>query len=141
MKARVEHRVRPSRRAMEILRDVERDRETGRGYVFVGQWEGSPLSNMALLMMLRRMRRDEITAHGFRSTFSDWASEVSSFSGELRETALAHTIQNKAERAYRRGDALEKRRAMMEAWANWCVPRHERDGGSEGVGGSDAISR
>ena len=75
---------------------------------------------MAMLMMLRRMKREDVTAHGFRSSFSDWASEVSSFSGELRETALAHTIQNETERAYRRGDALEKRREMMEAWANWC---------------------
>ena len=100
---------------------MERDREDGDDYVFAGQREGSPLSNMALLMMLRRMKRGDITAHGFRSTFSDWASEVSSFSGELRETALAHTIQNKAERAYRRGDALEKRREMMEAWARACV--------------------
>jgi integrase len=72
---------------------------------------------MSLLMMLRRMKRRDITAHGFRPTFRDWASEVSSFSGELRETALAHTIQNKAERAYRRGDALEKRRRMVEDWA------------------------
>jgi integrase len=118
MKARVEHRVPLSRRATEILRNLEGDREGG-DYVFAGQRAGSPLSNMALLMMLRRMKRDEITAHGFRSTFSDWASEVSSFSGELRETALAHTIQNKAERAYRRGDALERRRKMMEAWASY----------------------
>ena len=101
---------------------LERDRENGGDYVFAGQREGSPLSNMALLMMLRRMKRDEITAHGFRSTFSDWASEVSSFSGELHETALAHTIQNKSERAYRRGDALEKRREMMEAWSCFCEP-------------------
>jgi integrase len=123
MKARVEHRVPLSRRAMEILRDLERDREGGSDYVFAGQREGSPLSNMSLLMMLRRIKRGDITtAHGFRSTFSDWASEVSSFSGELRETALAHTIQNKAEHAYRRGDALEKRREMMEAWAKYCEP-------------------
>ena len=127
MKARVEHRVPLSRRVTEILRDLEREREDGSDHVFAGQREGSPLSNMALLMMLRRMRRDEITAHGFRSTFSDWASEVSSFSGELRETALAHTIKNKAERAYRRGDALEKRREMMEAWANYCEPTRTAD--------------
>jgi integrase len=126
MKARVEHRVPLSRRATEILRDLERDREGG-DYVFVGQRAGSPLSNMALLMMLRRMRRDDITAHGFRSTFSDWASEVSSFSGELRESALAHTIQNKAERAYRRGDALVRRRKMMEAWATYCEPTRAAD--------------
>jgi integrase len=79
---------------------------------------------MAMLKLLGRMgRRGAITAHGFRSTFSDWASEVSPFSSELRETALAHTIGIEAEAAYRRGDALEKRRAMMEAWAQWCEPR------------------
>ena len=83
------------------------------------------------MMMLHRMRRDDITAHGFRSTFSDWASEdwaseVSSFSGELRETALAHAIQNKAERPYRRGDAPEKRRVMMEEWSNYCEPTDRR---------------
>ena len=90
MKARIEHRVPLSRRATEILRELERDRESGDDYVFAGQRERSPLSNMALLMMLRRMKRGDITAHGFRSTLSDGASEVSSFSGELRETALAH---------------------------------------------------
>jgi integrase len=79
---------------------------------------------MAMLMLLERMgRRGSITSHGFRSTFSDWASEVSPFSSELRETALAHTIGNKAEAAYRRGDALEERRAMMESWAQWCEPK------------------
>ena len=125
MKARVEHRVPLSRRALEILRELKGDdaENCADDYVFAGQREATPLSNMALLMMLRRMKREDITAHGFRSTFSDWASEVSPYSGELREAALAHTIQNKAERAYRRGDALEKRRQMMEAWANWCVPR------------------
>ena len=123
MKARTEHRVPLSSRAMQILRDSVRDRGDGDNYVFLGQRKGRPLSNMALLMMLRRMKRGDLTAHGFRSTFSDWASEVSSFSGELRETALAHTISNKAERAYRRGDALAKRREMMDAWASWCFPR------------------
>ena len=139
MKARVEHRVPLSRRALAVLRGLECERESDNGYVFAGQRDGRPLSNMALAMMLRRMKRGDITAHGFRSTFSDWASEVSSFSGELRETALAHTIKNKAERAYRRGDALEKRREMMEAWAKWCVPRPELDDDSEGVGRSDAV--
>jgi integrase len=119
MKARVEHRVPLSRRALEILCALKNDQDGDHDYVFVGQRAGNALSNMALLMTLRRMKRD-ITAHGFRSTFSDWASEVSSFSGELRETALAHTIQNKAERAYRRGDALEKRRQLMETWASYC---------------------
>ena len=135
MKARVEHRVPLSGRALEILREVKGDdaeRNDG-DHVFVGQRERTPLSNMALLMMLRRMKRDDITAHGFRSSFSDWASEVSSFSGELRETALAHTIQNKAERAYRRGDALEKRREMMEAWARYFAEKVvDRDGSANG---------
>jgi integrase len=69
------------------------------------------------------MRRDDLTAHGFRSSFSDWASEISPFSSELRETALAHAVADKTEAAYRRGDALKKRRAMMEAWAAWCEPK------------------
>jgi integrase len=120
MKARVEHRVPLSQRTLEILSALKGDQEDGEKYVFAGQRVRNPLSNMALLMMLRRMKREDITAHGFRSAFSDWASEVSSFSGELRETALAHTIKNKAERAYRRGDALEKRREMMEEWSCFC---------------------
>ena len=93
-------------------------------YVFPGQKPKKPLSNMSMLMLLERMgKRGAVTAHGFRSTFSDWASEISPYSSELRESALAHTIGNKAEAAYRRGDALEKRRAMMEAWAQWCEPK------------------
>jgi hypothetical protein len=73
-------------------------------------------------MMPRRMKRDDITAHGFRSTFSDWASEVSSFSGEVRETGLAHTIQNKAERDHRRADALEKRRGGLCSICAFRIP-------------------
>jgi integrase len=138
MKARVEHRVPLARQAVAILHGLHGERESGNDHA--GQREGSPLSNMALLMMQRRMKREEITAHGFRSTFSDWASDVSSFSGELRETALAHTIQNKSEQAYRRGDALERRRQMMESWANWCGPRPELDAGSDGAGRSDVTA-
>jgi integrase len=122
MKARREHRVALSKRALAIVNELSMARSSD--YVFPGQKPGKPLSNMAMLMLLERMgRRGAITSHGFRSTFSDWASEVSPFSSELRETALAHTIGNKAEAAYRRGDALEKRRAMMEAWAQWCEPK------------------
>ena len=77
-----------------------------------------------MLMLLERMgRRGAITVAWLPLDVSDWASEVSPFSSELRETALAHTIGNKAEAAYRRGDALEKRRTMMEAWATWCESR------------------
>jgi integrase len=122
MKARREHRVALSKRALAIVKGLSAARSSE--FVFPGQKPGKPLSNMAMLMLLERMgRRGTITAHGFRSAFSDWASEVSPFSSELRETALAHTIGNKAEAAYRRGDALEKRRAMMEAWAQWCEPK------------------
>ena len=122
MKARKEHRVALSKRALAIVKELSASRSSD--FVFPGQKPGKPLSNMAMLMVLERMgRRGAVTSHGFRSTFSDWASEVSPFSSELRESALAHTIGNKAEAAYRRGDALEKRRTMMEAWATWCEPK------------------
>jgi integrase len=122
MKARREHRVALSERAFAIVKELSTARSSE--FVFPGQKPAKPLSNMAMLMLLERMgRRGAITPHGFRSSFSDWASEVSPYSSELRETALAHTIGNKAEAAYRRGDALEKRRAMMEAWAAWCEPK------------------
>ncbi len=122
MKARREHRVALSKRALAIVSELEKARTSE--FVFPGQKPNKPLSNMAMLMLLDRMgRRGSITSHGFRSTFSDWASEVSPYSSELRETALAHTIGNKAEAAYRRGDAIEKRRTMMEAWAAWCEPK------------------
>jgi integrase len=116
MEARREHRVALSKPALATVSELAKTRISE--FVFPGQKLGRPLSNMAMLMPMGRRRA--ITSHGFRSTFSDWASEVSPFSSELRESALAHTIGNKAEAAYRRGDALEKRRAMMEAWAQWC---------------------
>ena len=127
MKARVEHRVPLSARGLAILYDQKTDQEARVGYIFTGQRDGRPLSNMSVAMMLRRMKRGDITAHGFRSTFSDWVSEMSSFNSELRETALAHTIKSKAERAYRRGDALVKRRQMMEAWMVFCASRRDND--------------
>ena len=106
MKARREHRVALSKRALAIVSELDNARTSE--FVFPGQKTNRPLSNMAMLMLLDRMgRRGAITSHGFRSTFSDWASEVSPYSSELRETALAHTIGNKAEAAYRRGDALK----------------------------------
>ena len=121
MKARREHRMALSKRALAIVKELSAARSAE--FVFPGRKSDRPLSQMAMLMLLRRMGKADVTAHGFRSAFSDWASEVSPYSSELRETALAHTIGNKAEAAYRRGDALEKRRAMMEAWAQWCEPR------------------
>jgi integrase len=87
---------------------------------------GKPLSGMAMTMQLRRMNRGDITVHGFRSTFRDWASEQTSFPHETCEHALAHRISDKAEAAYRRGDQFEKRRKLMEAWATFCEPKADR---------------
>ena len=79
------------------------------------------LSSMVLLMTLRRMKRADLTAHGFRSTFRDWAGEMTNFPREIAEQALAHTLRDKTEAAYRRGDALEKRRRLMDAWGAFCA--------------------
>jgi integrase len=122
MKAGREHRVPLSSRAVTILRKLEK-LKTGE-FVFPGQARSKPLSNMAMEMVLRRMKVEDATVHGFRSSFRDWAGNVSNFPREVTETALAHVIGDKAEQAYRRGDALEKRRKLMEAWAAYCEPRH-----------------
>jgi len=76
---------------------------------------------MALLMTLGRMNRGDVTAHGFRSTFRDWAAECTNFPTETVEMALAHVIENKTEAAYRRGDLFEKRRQLMDFWATFCA--------------------
>lgn len=92
-------------------------------YMFPGHRKGRPLSNMAMLMLLQRMeRRYEITVHGFRSTFRDWAAEQTSFPREIVELCLAHDIGSEVERAYRRSDLLEKRRQLMQQWADYCFP-------------------
>ena len=90
-------------------------------FVFTGQKSGKPLSVMALAMVLRRMKIDDVTVHGFRSAFRDWAAECTNFTNEVCEAALAHVIENKAEAAYRRGDLFDKRRKLMEAWAAYCA--------------------
>lgn len=119
MKAGREHHVPLSDRTITILEMVEDS--NGGEFVFVGQRSGSPLSNMAMDMMLRRLKV-EATVHGFRSSFRDWAGNTTNFPREITETALAHVIGDKAEQAYRRSDALEKRRKLMEAWATYCEP-------------------
>lgn len=120
MKAGREHRVPLSPRAVAILGNLTKVK---RGeFVFPGQSRGKPLSNMAMEMVLRRMKIEDATVHGFRSSFRDWAGNVSNFPREITETALAHVIGDKAEQAYRRGDALEKRRKLMDAWAAYCEP-------------------
>jgi integrase len=118
MKAGREHRVPLSGRALAI---VEQLVEAKRGdFVFVGQGRDKPLSNMAMNKVLRRIGTD-VTVHGFRSSFRDWAGNETGYPRELIETALAHVIGDKAEQAYRRSDALEKRRQLMEAWASYCT--------------------
>jgi integrase len=121
MKAAREHRVALSARALAMLSEVKKAR-TG-DFVFPGSNVDRPLSVMAMEMVLRRMGLDNVTVHGFRSAFRDWAGNETHFPREIAEAALAHAVDDAAERAYRRGDALEKRRAMMEAWAQWCEPK------------------
>ncbi|MBQ0820180.1 integrase arm-type DNA-binding domain-containing protein [Microvirga sp. HBU67558] len=116
MKAGREHRVPLSARAVEILREMEQKRLSN--LVFPGIKPKRPLSTMALEMVLRRMKVD-VTVHGFRSAFRDWAGERTHFPREVAEAALAHLVGDAVERAYRRGDALEKRRKLMDAWSSF----------------------
>ena len=119
MKARREHRVPLSKRALKIAKLAIQHASDGE-LVFPGQKPGRPLSEMALEMVLRRMKIDDATVHGFRSSFRDWAAECTNFTNEVCEAALAHVIEDKAEAAYRRGDLFNKRRKLMEAWATYC---------------------
>jgi integrase len=119
MKAGREHRVPLSPRALKIVAKVQESR-TGE-FVFPGENLGRPLSVTALEMVLRRMKIEDATVHGFRSSFRDWAAECTNFPNEVCEAALAHVIENKAEAAYRRGDLFEKRRKLMDAWAAYCT--------------------
>ena len=116
MKAKREHRVALSTPALALLRKLEAVRDPESPFVFAGARGGKPLSVMAFDMVLRGLAL-ECTTHGFRSSFRDWVSEETDFDTNLAEAALAHVTGDKTERAYRRGDALEKRRALMEAWA------------------------
>jgi integrase len=111
MKSGREHRVPLSDAAMCVLERMPRFLDDDRVF---------PISNMGMPMFLRRMGKSDLTVHGFRSTFRDWAGDVTAFQREVVEAALAHVIGDRAEQAYRRGDALEKRRALMTAWASYC---------------------
>jgi integrase len=122
MKARREHRVPLSPRVLTILEDMQAARDAGNAHVFPGGKAGKPLSNMAFLMLLRRMGRGDLTAHGFRATFKTWASERTSFQNEIVEASLAHAIGGKVEQAYQRGDLFDKRRRLMQRWATFCTP-------------------
>jgi len=119
MKAGREHRVPLSTAALALLKAMP---DVG-DHVFPGQRGDAPLSDMSLTAVLRRMGRDDITVHGFRSTFRDWCAEsvANSFPREVCEHALAHSLPDKVEAAYRRGDLIEKRKVLMQVWSDFCA--------------------
>lgn len=119
MKAGRLHRVPLSNKALALIQRLNEARTSA--YVFPGHKEGKPLSGMAMEMQLRRMNRTDITVHGFRSSFRDWAGEETDVPREIAEAALAHVVGDATERAYRRSDALERRRGLMEIWARHCT--------------------
>ena len=123
MKTAKEHRVPLTSSALAVLNKLkqERDREIVPSlYVFPSPKGNVPLSNVVMLALLRRMDRRDITVHGFRSSFRDWAAEQTNFPREVAEAALAHAIQSRVEAAYRRSDLFEKRRLLMDKWARYC---------------------
>lgn len=119
MKSGKQHRVPLSSAALAILEKMREVRQSD--FVFPGAVSRKPLSSMAFLQLLKRMKRDDLTAHGFRSTFRDWAAERTGYPRDVVEMALAHTIRDRVEAAYRRGDLFEKRRRLMEDWAKYCA--------------------
>lgn len=114
MKAKKEHRIPLGERTLEILTEMDKVRDSD--FVFPGWKAKTGLSNMAMLQLLKRMDRPDLTVHGFRSTFRDWAGETTSHPREVIEHALAHQLKDKAEAAYARGTLFDKRRALMNAW-------------------------
>lgn len=119
MKEAKAHRVPLSTRSVELLEEMKR--KAINSLVFPGQRENKPLSDMTLLKALDSAGGGAFTCHGFRSAFRDWVAEETNFQREVAEAALAHAVGDVVERAYRRGDALEKRRELMEAWASYCA--------------------
>jgi integrase len=122
MKAGREHRAPLTERMLEII-DLTADARDAMGtdLLFPGARADRPMSGMAMLMLLRRLKVDAVP-HGFRSSFRDWVYEETDFAGDIAEAALAHVVGDATERAYRRGDALERRRRLMEAWHTYCLP-------------------
>ena len=121
MKAKREHRVPLSGAALDVLRALAKLGTEADRFVFPGGKAGKALSNMAMAMLLERMGRDDLTVHGFRSTFRVWCAEATNTPRELAEAALAHTLKDKVEAAYQRGDLMEKRRRLMAEWAAFCA--------------------
>ena len=122
MKAGKEHIVPLSEAALLVLKRMQKFRESD--LIFPGSRERRPLSDMAFTQLLRRMKKDGVTAHGFRSSFRDWAGETTAFAREVIEAALAHQLKDKTEAAYFRSNLLEKRRKLMDAWAYFCHQGH-----------------
>lgn len=135
MKAGKVHRVPLPDRALEIL-ELVKPLTGGDGLVFPGL-RGKPMSDMTLAAVLKRMEMTGVTVHGFRSSFRDWVFEATNFPADLAEAALAHVHGSAVERAYRRGDALDRRRVLMEAWAGFCAG----DGGGKVVALPGAAAR
>jgi integrase len=123
MKAGKEHRVPLSGPALTLLRDVAglREGDDPQAFLFPSTTAGKPLSLMAMTMTLRRMKRADVTVHGFRSTFRDWTAEQTTTQREVAEAALAHAIPDRTEAAYRRGDLFDRRTKLMEAWGRYCT--------------------
>jgi integrase len=119
MKARREHRVPLSDRAVEILKGLPR--EDGNPFLFIGAKAGEALGNLTLARLLKRMGRDGVTIHGFRSAFSDWAHEQTAHSNHTIEISLAHAVGSDVEKAYRRGPMVAKRARLMTDWAKYCA--------------------
>ncbi len=121
------HRVPLSSPAIKVVNAMQKERstESDGGLVFPVGKRGRGLSNMGILALLKRMGRRDLTVHGFRSTLRDWAAERTSYPSEAAEMALGHIVSDKVEAAYRRGDLFEKRRKMMDAWADYCGTVHE----------------
>lgn len=124
MKGSKEHRVPLSAPALAV---ADKQSEHRGVFLFPGAKDDKPLSNMAMLALLERMERSDLTAHGFRSTFRDWAAECTNYPNEVVEMALAHTINSKVEAAYRRGDLFEKRKSLMSDWAEFCSSNASTD--------------
>ena len=119
MKMKKEHRVPLTPRAVQLLQSMAETRQNE--FVFPSRIVGKAVSNMAMIALLKRMNRLDITVHGFRSTFRDWAAAETNVPREIAEAALAHDIKSKVEKSYQRGDLFDKRRALMEMWANYCA--------------------
>jgi integrase len=126
MKAGKEHRVPLSGRALAILQEMQPHRYADDAFVFPGAKPGRPLSNMAFLMLLRRMGRADLTAHGFRSSFRNWAAERTNCPADVAEMALAHTVSDKTVAAYNRSDLFERRKRLMAAWATFCTAPEQK---------------